>query len=121
MNVQFTDDEMAEALTILVNHMADDLMSSAEAAENVYKVGLNSTRALMALGDLVIGWLLLRQADVALGALAEGTSGRDRRFYEGKVAAARWFAANVFPELSAKRAVAEAVDLSLMDLDEGAF
>ena len=24
MNVQFTDDEMAEALTILVNHMADE-------------------------------------------------------------------------------------------------
>lgn len=24
MNVQFTDDEMAEALTLLVNHMADE-------------------------------------------------------------------------------------------------
>ena len=32
-----------------------------------------------------------------------------------------WFAANVFPELTSKRAMAEAVDLSLMELDEAAF
>jgi hypothetical protein len=48
-------------------------------------------------------------------------SDRDKRFYEGKVAAAKWFAASVFPELSSKRAIAEAVDLSLMELDESAF
>ena len=36
-------------------------------------------------------------------------------------ASAKWFAASVFPELSSKRAIAEATDLSLMDLDEAAF
>jgi hypothetical protein len=51
----------------------------------------------------------------------ETATGKDKAFYEGKVAAARWFAASVFPELSAKRGIAEAVDLSLMDLDESAF
>ncbi len=109
----------------IVNHMVTDLMSSAQegsrnAGENIYKVGLNTTRALMALGDLVVGWLLLRQAAVALDKL-DGASARDKAFYTGKVAAARWFAASVFPELSAKRAIAEATDLSLMQLDESAF
>jgi alkylation response protein AidB-like acyl-CoA dehydrogenase len=104
----------------IVNHMVNDLMASVEETRNVYKVGLNTTRALMALGDLVIGWLLLRQADVALGKLDTAT-GKDKAFYEGKVASARWFAASVFPELTSKRAIAEAVDLSLMDLDEAAF
>jgi alkylation response protein AidB-like acyl-CoA dehydrogenase len=109
----------------IVNHMVNDLMSSAQegsrnANENIYKVGLNSTRALMALGDLVVGWLLLRQAAVALEKLP-AASDRDKPFYEGKVASARWFAASVFPELTAKRAIAEATDLSLMELDEAAF
>jgi alkylation response protein AidB-like acyl-CoA dehydrogenase len=106
-------------------HLVQDLMSSAQegsrhANDNIYKVGLNTTRLLMALGDLVVGWLLLRQAAVALDKLP-AASGRDKAFYEGKVAAARWFAASVLPELTAKRTLAEATDLSLMEVDESAF
>jgi alkylation response protein AidB-like acyl-CoA dehydrogenase len=104
----------------IVNHMVNDVMSSLETPQNVYKVGLNTTRALMALGDLVIGWLLLRQAAVALDKLA-GDPGRDKAFYEGKVASARWFAAQVLPKIAAERMLAEATDLSLMELDEAAF
>jgi len=48
-------------------------------------------------------------------------SARDQAFYEGKVAAARWFAASVLPELAAKRVITESTDLSLMELDEAAF
>ncbi|MEO6205729.1 MAG: acyl-CoA dehydrogenase [Mycobacteriales bacterium] len=114
-----------EDVQAIVNHMVTDLMASAQegsrdASPNIYKVGLNTTRVLMALGDLVVGWLLLRQAAVAHEALPTASE-RDKHFYEGKVAAASWFAGAVFPELSAKLAIAEAVDLSLMDLDEAAF
>ena len=70
--------------------------------------------------SIVVGWLLLRQASVALEALPTA-SDRDKPFYNGKVAAASWFAANVFPALTSTRAIAEAVDLSLMELDEAAF
>ena len=45
---------------------------------NVYIVGQNTTRLLLALADLVIGWLLLRQAEVALAALAGSGVGRRR-------------------------------------------
>jgi alkylation response protein AidB-like acyl-CoA dehydrogenase len=104
----------------IVGHCVNELMASVEDSQNIYKVGLNTTRALMALGDLVVGWLLLRQAAVALEKLPTA-SARDKHFYEGKVAAAKWFAGAVFPELTSKRAIAEAVDLSLMELDEAAF
>ena len=104
----------------IIGHCVNELMASVDDTKNVYKVGLNTTRALMALGDLVVGWLLLRQATVALEKLPTA-SDRDKHFYEGKVAAAKWFAGAVFPELTAKRAIAEAVDLSLMELDEAAF
>jgi len=104
----------------MVGHLVQDLMASAEHRESIYKVGLNTTRLLTSLGDLVVGWLLLRQAAVALDALP-AAGPRDRSFYKGKVAAARWFAASVFPELTARRAMVEATDLSLMELDEAAF
>ena len=109
-----------EDVQAIVGHCVQDLMASAEDPRSIYKVGLNTTRLLTCLGDLVVGWLLLRQAAVALDALPTA-SARDRAFYEGKVAAAKWFAANVFPELTARRAVTEATDLGLMDLDEAAF
>lgn len=104
----------------LVGHMINDLMASQEDTRNIYKVGLNTTRLLMVLGDVVCSWLLLRQAEVALEKLA-GDPGKDTSFYEGKVAAAQFFAQNVLPKVSSERAIAESTDLALMDLDEAAF
>jgi alkylation response protein AidB-like acyl-CoA dehydrogenase len=102
--------------------MVGDLTSAAEHAPNIYKVGLNSTRLLMSIGDLLVGWLLQRQAVVALEKLAaDGLPAKEISFYEGKVAAARFFAQSVLPELSARRVVVETTTLDLMDLDEAAF
>ncbi len=114
-----------EDANAIVGHMINDLMSADASAEggdlrNIYKVGLNTTRLLMVLGDVVCSWLLLRQAEVALEKLA-GDPGKDQAFYEGKVAAAQFFAQTNLPRLSAERAIAEATDLALMDLSEDAF
>jgi alkylation response protein AidB-like acyl-CoA dehydrogenase len=110
----------------LVGHMIDTLMSADESAEggdirNIYKVGLNTSRLLMVLGDVVCSWLLLRGAEVALEKLGGEVSAKDKAFYEGKVAAAQFFARTNLPRVSAERAIAESTDLSLMDLDEAAF
>jgi hypothetical protein len=112
-------------LQAIVGTMVGALMTSDPRAEggdprNVYKVGQNTTRLLLAAGDVVIGWLLLREADVAIRRLGEG-AGKDEAFYRGKVAAARFFARQVLPKLSAERAIAEATDNELMDLDEASF
>jgi alkylation response protein AidB-like acyl-CoA dehydrogenase len=110
----------------IVGAMINDLMSADPNAENgelrnIYKVGLNTSRLLMVLGDVVCSWLLLRQAEVALEKLSGEVKASDKSFYEGKVAAAQFFARTVLPKLTAERAIAEATDLSLMDLDESAF
>ena len=76
----------------------------------------------MALGDLVIGWLLLTHAEIAqrrLDELAPGAADHD--FYAGKLAAARFFAATVLPRLAAERQVIEETTGDLMDLPEAAF
>ena len=64
---------------------------------------------------------MLRGAQVALDKLAGEVSAKDKSFYEGKVAAAQFFAQTTLPRLSAERAIAEHTDLALMDLDESAF
>jgi hypothetical protein len=88
----------------------------------LYRVGLSTRRLLLALGDLLVGWLLLRQADVALAALDRpDTVPADESFYQGKVAAARFFAREVLPRLSADRKVVESTTLDVMDLPEEAF
>ena len=104
----------------LVGLLGQWAMASQTDIREIYKVGLNTTRLLMASGDLIIGWLLIRQAEVALAALPTA-SDRDHDFYEGKVTTARWFAANRLPLIKAELKVAEATTLDLMDLPESAF
>jgi hypothetical protein len=114
--------EAAGHVEAMTGAMAGFLMGSADQPEQVYKVGLNTTRLLMALGDLVIGWLLLTHADIALRRLDEiGAGHPDRDFYAGKLSAGRFFAATVLPRLAVERTIAEETTLDLMELPEGAF
>jgi alkylation response protein AidB-like acyl-CoA dehydrogenase len=87
----------------------------------LYKVGLTSRRVLLALGDVLLSWLLLRQAEVALKALGGDVTPADHKFYEGKVAAARFFAREVLPRIGSDRRIIENTTLDVMDLDEDAF
>jgi alkylation response protein AidB-like acyl-CoA dehydrogenase len=109
----------------MADAMAGFAAASLERPTEIYRAGLNTTRLLMALGDLVIGWLLARQAEVAMAAL-DGDAGAsltaaDRAFYTGKLATARFFATTVLPRLAAEREVAEETTLELMELPEEAF
>ncbi|GAA1030282.1 acyl-CoA dehydrogenase [Virgisporangium ochraceum] len=87
----------------------------------LYKVGLASRRILLALGDLIVGWLLQRQADIALQALTQEQSPSEKAFYEGKIAAARFFAREVLPRLGSDRRIVEATTLDAMEIGEDAF
>ena len=118
---------LTEALADVRAMVAIMILWQREAAvtpAEVYKVGQNSTRLLMSVGDLVVGWLLTRQAKVALAAqeaLGEGAAVSERDFYAGKVSVARFFAATVLPELAARGAALAATDNQLMDIPDGAF
>ena len=114
--------EAAGHVEAMVTTMVGALMAAADQPAEIYKAGLNTTRLLMALGDLVIGWLLLTHADIALRRLDEiGAGHPDRDFYAGKLSAGRFFAATVLPRLAVERTIAEETTLDLMELPEGAF
>jgi hypothetical protein len=90
-------------------------------ARELYKVGLTSRRVLLALGDVILSWLLLRQAEVALRALGGEIKPADQNFYEGKVAAARFFTREVLPRVGADRRIIENTTLDIMDISEDVF
>jgi len=107
-------------LGVLLQH-AMASMDESQRTE-VYKTGLQATAFLASLAEVVIGWLLLRHAEVAHDALEAGVAGeRDQDFYTGKIASARYFARTVLPKVSARAQVAAEEDGSLMDLPEAAF
>jgi alkylation response protein AidB-like acyl-CoA dehydrogenase len=101
---------------VLVGHA----MASQEKAHEIYKVGLSTSRALMAVGDVIITWLLLRQADIAADKLSAG-AGKDTDFYTGKIASAKFFVATVLPHITADRKIVEATDSTIMEIPESAF
>jgi alkylation response protein AidB-like acyl-CoA dehydrogenase len=107
----------------MITAMTGFAIGSLEQPQEVYKVGLSSVRLLLAFGDLLIAWLLTRQAEVALRALdsAEPLTEPDSDFYTGKVAAARFFTATVLPRLESDRKIIEQTSNDLMEIPEGAF
>jgi Acetyl-CoA dehydrogenase C-terminal like/Acyl-CoA dehydrogenase, C-terminal domain len=107
----------------MLNAMTGFLIGSFEQPEEVYKIGQQSVRLLLAFGDLIVGWLLGRQAEIAGRALghADALSESDRDFYAGKLAAARFFTTTVLPRLESDRKIIEATTNDLMEVPEGAF
>ncbi|NCZ77315.1 MAG: acyl-CoA dehydrogenase, partial [Actinobacteria bacterium] len=103
----------------MIGHMVGVAMESQENPKEVYKVGLNTSRLLMAAGELIIAWLLLRQADIAQSKLAN--AGKDTDFYTGKIASAKFFVKSVLPHISVERTVVETETGEIMDIAEAAF
>ena len=106
----------------MLGTMTGQLMAAQEDPTSIYKVGENTSRLLLAAGDLVIAWLLQQHAVVAIDALDAGdVSDADKSFYEGKIASARYFASQVLPKIAVERAIVDATDGSLMAIPEAAF
>ena len=105
----------------MVGTLVGYAMASTADQRNLYKIGEHAVSLLMSAGDLLIGYLLLKQAAIAQTALDNGAAARDVDFYSGKLAVAHWFARNVLPELGARRSIIDAADRSLMEVPQGAF
>jgi len=75
----------------------------------------NATLYLDAFGHVVVAWFWLQQAVVAKGMLATAPS--DRTFYEGKLAACRYFFRYELPHVHARFELVGALDSTCLDLN----
>ncbi len=116
-------EELAKALETLnsmIGTMVGYAMESQESPEAIYKTGLNTTRVLMSVGEIIIAWLLLRQADIATAKLPTAT-GKDKDFYTGKIASAKYFVRTVLPHLHSELKIIASEDGAIMNLPESAY
>ena len=88
--------------------------------ESLYHVGLQGNRLLFASAELVIGWLLVRHAALALKKQPTAT-GADKAFYEGKVASARFYCHEVLPNAALAARQVKDSTLMIMELPDDAF
>jgi alkylation response protein AidB-like acyl-CoA dehydrogenase len=85
-------------------------------------VPLASTRYLEMMATVVVSWLLLDAARIALEKLpAVAADHPDHNFYTGKKFAALYYARNVLPSVEAISKVLELADTSPIDIPDGAF
>jgi alkylation response protein AidB-like acyl-CoA dehydrogenase len=81
-----------------------------------------ANRFLEMMSETVVGWLLLEQAVIADAALAKlSADHHDRAFYEGKLYAAKYFAANVLPGVAFKAQLIAREDRSVLDISAASF
>jgi len=109
-----------EDLQAIITQLITHAMASQENPDEIYKCGLNTTRLLMSVGDVIISWLLLRQADIAAAKIGSAAS-KDKDFFEGKIASSRYFVHNFLPLIAATRAIVEREDGEIMGVSENAF
>ena len=67
----------------------------------------------------VIGWLLMREATIAAGALATAEGEDERNFYQSKIVTAKYFFNYVFTRVHGHRKTLLSTERITVDLDEG--
>jgi 3-(methylthio)propanoyl-CoA dehydrogenase len=84
-------------------------------------IPLAANRFLEMMSQLAVGWLLLDAGLISAKALAQKPAESERSFYEGKTAAAKWFARNVLPTVEHHAKVLGLEDLSAMEISDQSF
>ena len=89
---------------------------------NVGLVPLHANRFLEMMAETTVAWLLLEGAAIALEKKKSVAAGHpDAAFYEGKVAAALFYARNVLPTVELKAKLMGEEDKSPIEISEAAF
>jgi alkylation response protein AidB-like acyl-CoA dehydrogenase len=119
----FERQELGQALEQVQNHvgtLVNHSVASMQEPSEIYKVGFRTNALLESLSEVIMAWLLLEHAEIALAKLPDAT-GADAAFYEGKIASARFFVREALPKVAVRTAGAEAEDGWLMDVPDAAF
>ncbi|MGX7826475.1 acyl-CoA dehydrogenase [Actinokineospora sp. 24-640] len=110
-----------EHLEAMVAAIIGHLLAAGSEPERVHFAGAHARRLLLAFGDVLVGWLLARQAEIAGERVAELGDGPDAPYYRGKAVTARFFADEVLPRLASDRAIVESATVNLATLPDDVF
>jgi len=85
--------------------------------ESIYHAGLQGNRIIQCIAEIVIAWLLVRQAEIAYSKKANANL-EDKNFYTSKIATAQFYCEDILPFISCHRQQIEQSKLDIMELSE---
>jgi hypothetical protein len=89
---------------------------------NIPMVPLQANRFLEMMAETTVAWMLLEGAAIAIEKKKSVTAGHpDEAFYDGKIAAALYYARNVLPGVELKARMMTDEDRSPLDIGDAAF
>jgi len=88
---------------------------------DVRKTLANASTYLEAFGHVVVAWIWLQQALVALRALAAPKDASDADFYRGKIAACRYFYRFELPKVAPMLNLLDDLDTTMLDIEDAWF
>jgi hypothetical protein len=72
-------------------------------------------------GDVILAWLLLWRATIAVAKLEEGAKKKDAAFYEGQLKSTEFFTCCILPVTLGKMNAILATNSAAVDISEDAF
>lgn len=125
-SVKATADAVGAAATVVTEMVSEMLrthqLGAEGSASDGYRAAQNAPVLLMALGDLMVGYLLAQQAQIAARRLADSSPDEaERSFYAGKVSVATYFANAVLPELTSRLDTVRNADDVLRQMGDSSF
>ncbi|BBO92775.1 acyl-CoA dehydrogenase [Desulfosarcina ovata] len=112
-------DDLAATLEKL-KATADSIRSLAM-SEKMLDAYCHSYAFMNATGDAVMAWMLLWRAAVAAQKLEKGGKKKDKAFYEGQIAGARFFIRTLLPKAHGEMAAIQKADGVAMEIADEAF
>ncbi|MFT5887878.1 MAG: alkylation response protein AidB-like acyl-CoA dehydrogenase [Zhongshania sp.] len=111
--------QLGESIDALKN--TTELLLKSMLEKNIDMVLSNSVKYLELFGNIVIAWLWLKQAIVAVEALAKAPHNSDVNFYQGKLQAARYFFSFELPQIYVWSKILTDLDSSCYDMQADWF
>ena len=104
-----------ERMEKVAQHMTSQLQA------DLMTASAHASPFMEAVGDLVMGWMLLWRARIAAQALAAGAKDKDVDFYEGQIKSAEFFTLNMLPVSMGKMEAILSGSTIANDITEDAF
>lgn len=111
---------MAESLVASFDRI-DETLETLFGQDDLDLALANATAFLEAFGHTVIAWMWLEQASTATNSLASAETDTERAFYNGKLAAARWFYTWELPKVGPMLDSLASLDRTSLDMQEDWF
>ncbi|MBS3808718.1 MAG: acyl-CoA dehydrogenase [Desulfobacterales bacterium] len=116
-------EEMADSIEKAANRLSEVCANLAKtaASSDVKRAFAHSFPFLEAMGDVIVGWMLLWRAAISAEKLEKGAKAKDKAFYQGQLTTADFFIHTVLPVSIGKMESIDRMSVAAVEMEEAGF